>query len=275
MTTIQKVKEFWNTRPCNIKHSPLPIGSLGYFNKVAKRRYFVEPHIRKFAQFDAGQWWDEEILEIGCGIGTDLIEFAKERAKVTGVDISKRSIAICKQRFEVYGLEAHLYVGDAEHLTQFLPRKKYRLIYSFGAIHHTPRPYKVLCEIRQYCNGDTQIRIMLYSKVSWKVFWIIMKYGKGAFWRTKELVRKYSEAQEGCPVTYCYTFREIRELMNNYGFEIIEMRKAHIFPYKIDKYKGYEYEKEWYFRIMPRFLFRWLERSLGWHTLIVAKLKGG
>ncbi len=98
-----------------------------------------------------------------------------------------------------------------------------------------------------------------------------MKYGKGAFWRADELVRCYSEAQTGCPVTYYYSFSDIKKLLRD--FEIIEMRKDHIFPYKIDKYVNYEYEWVWYFRWMPKPFFRWLEKHFGWHTLIVARVK--
>ena len=113
---------------------------------------------------------------------------------------------------------------------------------------------------------------MLYSKWCWKVLWIILTYGKGAFWKADELVRTYSEAQTGCPVTYYYSFKEVRRLLND--FQVIDIRKEHIFPYVIEKYIRYEYEKVWYFRWMPAWLFRWLERNFGWHTLIRARLKG-
>ena len=112
---------------------------------------------------------------------------------------------------------------------------------------------------------------MLYSKWSFKALWIILKYGKGAFWRAKDLIRTYSEAQAGSPVTHYYSFRDIRCLMKD--FEIIKMIKDHIFPYKIDKYLNYEYEWVWYFRWLPKIIFHWLERHFGWHTLIIAKIK--
>lgn len=59
--------------------------------------------------------------------------------------------------------------------------------------------------------------------------------------------------------------------MNDY--QITEMWKDHIFPYRVEKYINYEYEKVWYFRWMPKSWFQWLERHFGWHTLIVARLK--
>ena len=41
---IKKVQEFWDDRPCNIRHSDKPIGTKEYFNEVEYKRYFVEPH---------------------------------------------------------------------------------------------------------------------------------------------------------------------------------------------------------------------------------------
>ncbi len=110
---------------------------------------------------------------------------------------------------------------------------------------------------------------MLYSKWCWKVLWILFAYGKGAFWKLPELVRKYSEAQTGCSVTYYYSFSDVRRLMKD--FEILDIHKDHIFPYVISKYIKYEYQRVWYFRWMPKRLFRMLEKSFGWHTMIRAK----
>jgi len=245
------------------------MGTKDYFDGVEARKYFVEPHIPSFAQFE--RWRGKKVLEIGCGIGTDSINFVRAGANLTVIDISEKSLEICRKRFEVFGLKANFYHGNAESLSLTVPVEPYNLIYSFGVIHHTPRPEAVFEEIKKYCTSETEIRVMLYSKLSWKILWIILTYGKGAFWKTNELVRMYSEAQTGCPVTYVYSFRDIRNLMND--FKIIEKYKAHIFAFVIEKYVNYEYEWEMYFRWMPKRLFHWLERCLGWHFCITAKLK--
>lgn len=263
---VQRVQRFWDQRPCNLRHSTKPVGSREYFDEVEARKYRVEPHIPRFAQFSS--WKGKKVLEIGCGIGTDSINFARAGAEVTVVDLSSTSLDLCRRRFEVYGLNARFYTGNAEELSSFLPLEEYDLVYSFGVIHHTPHPERVFSELLQYCRPETEIRVMLYSKWSWKVLWIILKYGHGAFWRANELVRTYSEAQTGCPVTYYYSKSDIRRLLARYRVQSI--RKDHIFPYKIEKYVKYEYEWVWYFRWLPRWMFRALERCFGWHTLVVA-----
>lgn len=263
---LGQVRDYWNARPCNIRHSQKEFGSKAYFDDVEWRKYFVEPHIPQLAEFE--KWRGKKVLEIGCGLGTDSINFARAGAALTVVELSEKSLEIAKQRFAVFGLQAQFYVGSAEELSTFLPSEKYDLVYSFGVIHHTPHPERVIAEIQKFCHARTELRIMLYSKWCWKVLWIIFRYGKGAFWRVNTLVPLYSEAQIGSPVSYVYSFRDIAKLLD--GFTIKKIYKDHIFPYEIERYRQYEYRYVWYFRILPRPIFRILERMIGWHTMVVA-----
>ena len=59
--SIEDVKAYWNARPCNVRHSPAPVGTREYFDQVEARKYFVEPHIPQFAEFD--RWAGERVLE--------------------------------------------------------------------------------------------------------------------------------------------------------------------------------------------------------------------
>jgi len=266
---IEAVRNYWNVRPCNIRHSVRPVATKEYFDEVEKRKYFVEPHIPAFVQFE--KWKGKKVLEIGCGIGTDSINFARAGADLTVVDISDKSLEITKKRFEVYSLKAKFYCGNVEDLSSFLPIERYDLIYSFGVIHHTPSPKKAISEIKRFMNKETILKLMVYNRISWKAGWIVLKYGKGAFWRLDELVCHYSEAQIKCPVTYTYTINSVKKLFKE--FEIEELYIRHIFPYKISDYVNYSYKKRWYFRAMPKRMFELLERRVGWHLCITAKLK--
>jgi len=268
---IEDVKDFWDRRPCNIRHSPKPVGTREYFDEVEARKYFVEPHIPRFAEFP--RWRGKKVLEIGCGIGTDVINFARAGASVTTVELSQNSLEIAKQRASVYGLQDRIrfYCGNAEELSAFLPVEPYDLVYSFGVIHHTPHPERIIDEIRHYVQLGSTVKIMVYHRYSWKVLWILLKYGQARFWRLAELVAQHSEAETGCPVTYTFTKRELSKLLEDYGFRVIEMWVDHIFPYRILDYLQYRYLRIWYFRWMPQPLFRCLERHFGWHLCVTAE----
>jgi 2-polyprenyl-3-methyl-5-hydroxy-6-metoxy-1,4-benzoquinol methylase len=265
--TIGQVRDFWNRRPCNIRHSTKAIGSRHYFEEVEARKYFVEPHIPVFAEFP--RWQGKRVLEIGCGIGTDTMNFARAGAEVTAVDLSEKSIEIARQRASVYGLfNIRFCHGNAEELSSFVPAGGYDLIYSFGVIHHTPHPERVIEHLRRFSRPGTVLKVMVYNRYSWKALQILLREGHGAFWRFTELVERHSEAQTGSPVTYSYTPRSVRQLLR--GFAVDSAAIEHIFPYRIPDYVQYRYVKLWYFRHLPGPVFRWLERHLGWHLCVNA-----
>ncbi|MBI1745043.1 MAG: class I SAM-dependent methyltransferase [Acidobacteria bacterium] len=268
---IDRVKEFWNRRPCNVRHSPQPVGTRRYFDEVEARKYFVEPHISRFAQFE--RWRGKRVLEIGCGLGTDTIKFAQNGAWVTAVDLSEKSLEVARQRAQVYGLQDRIqfYCGNAETLDTLLPTASYDLVYSFGVIHHTPHPERVIAQIRQFVHPSSTIKIMIYYRWAWKALEILLTHGRGKVWRWAAEVARHSEAQTGCPITYTYTRRQARALLERHGFQTTEMELHHIFPYRIPDYTQYRYVKTWYFRPMPPALFHWLEKHYGWHLCLTVK----
>jgi 2-polyprenyl-3-methyl-5-hydroxy-6-metoxy-1,4-benzoquinol methylase len=270
-TPITKVRAYWNARPCNIRHSPKPVGTKEYFDEVEARKYFVEHHIPGFADFE--RWRGKKVLEIGCGIGTDTINFARHGASVTAVDLTERSLEVARQRARVFGLEDRIRFiqANAEELSATVPVDMYDLVYSFGVIHHTPHPERVLDQIRQYVKPGSTVKIMVYNRWSWKVLWILFVYGKGQFWKLDQLIARYSEAETGCPVTYSYSRREGRRFLEAHGFRVRSLFVDHIFSYSIRDYVQYRYQMVWYFRWLPRPVFRLLERCVGWHLCLTAE----
>ena len=254
--TIEEVKKFWNDRPCNIKHSSKELGTMEYFDEVELKKFRAEPHILKFTEFP--QWKNKKVLEVGCGLGTVGINFTLNGADYTGVELSKESLEITKKRFEVYNQSGKFYLGNAEELSSFVPIETYDLIYSFGVIHHSPHPEKIVSQIKKYMNENSVLKIMLYAKDSWKNYMI-------------DAGLDQPEAQYGCPIANTYTKQDVIELLNEY--EVFSIEQDHIFPYQVEPYKLGEYIKQPWFDIMPTEMFETLEKNLGWHLLITAKLK--
>lgn len=254
--TIEHVRDYWNRRPCNIRHSNKPVGSREYYDEVEARKYFVEPHIPQFAEFS--KWTGKKVLEIGCGIGTDAVNFARAGADYFATDLSEESLKVARQRFALFGLSGNFVVCDAENLSAAVGERDFDLIYSFGVIHHTPKPAQIIREARTLIAKDGEFRVMLYAKNSWKD--IMINAGL-----------EQPEAQSGCPIAYRYTHDEVHTLFAENGFAVTRIDQTHIFPYIIDKYVNYEYERQPWFEHMPPEMFKALEQALGWHLCIYAK----
>ena len=269
--SIADVQRYWDARPCNIRHSPKPVGSREYFDEVEARKYLVEPHIPAFAEFE--RWAGKRVLEVGCGIGTDSVNFARAGAELTAVDLSSESLRVAEQRAEVMGFANRIRFvqANAEELTSVLGDERFDLVYSFGVVHHTPHPDRALAEIRTLVAPGGTLKLMVYHRRSWKVFWIVAAQGRGRFWRTDEFVAMHSEAQTGCPVTFSYSRAEGRRLVERAGFRVTDVHVDHIFPYRIGDYVEYRYVREPWFRWMPERLFRAFERRFGWHLMVTAE----
>ena len=254
IATIDDVKKYWDDRPCNVRHSDKEIGSKQYFDEVERKRYTAEPHIPLFADFPT--WKGKKVLEIGCGLGTEGINFARHGAEYTGTDLSIESINLAQNRFKVYNQKGRFFQGNAENLSSFVNVEKYDLIYSFGVIHHSPKPNLIIDQIYKYMDDSTILKIMLYAKNSWKNYMIDAELDQ-------------PEAQYGCPIANTYTEDEVSNLLH--GLEIISIEQNHIFPYQIEPYKQGQYIKEPWFESMPDKMFDTLKKKLGWHLLNTAR----
>ena len=253
MTSIEEIKNYWNRQPCNIRHSKKEIGTKEYFDDVEKKKYFVEPHIPKFADFN--NWKNKRVLEIGCGIGTDAVNFARNGAEYHGIELSKKSLELTKKRFKIYNLHGRFYNINAEKNMDFLPKNSFDLVYSFGVIHHTINPKKIVKNIFNLLKPGGTLKIMLYATNSWKKF-------------TIDNYDTQYEAQKNCPLAKTYTKEEVSGLLDK--FNNIKIEQHHIFPYKIEPYKNNIFIKEDWFENMPSDMFKILEKNLGWHLCITA-----
>jgi 2-polyprenyl-3-methyl-5-hydroxy-6-metoxy-1,4-benzoquinol methylase len=83
------------------------------------------------------------VLEIGCAPGKQLAWVAKVlKAKVSGVDYSKRGIQFSKNLFEALDIDGDLRCENIE-LTTFLPGS-FDVVYSIGFIEHFEDPAPIV-----------------------------------------------------------------------------------------------------------------------------------
>jgi SAM-dependent methyltransferase len=251
----QRIKQYWDNQPCNIRHSGNEIGSLEFFKEVSARRFLVEPHIPEFAGFHL--WQGQQVLEIGPGIGSDAAEFARHGADYHGLDYSEESVKLARKRFEVEQLTGNFYCGDASDVAMYKDLPKFDLVYSYGVIHHFPAIDKIIDNVYHALKPSGEFRFMVYARDSWKQAMI----NKG--------LDQY-EAQAGCPYAKSYTKDDIIELLDD-KFRIERLRQDHCFMYNVEAYKEGRYELEPWFEAMPIPMREAVREYLGWHLLVKAK----
>ncbi len=142
-----------------------PLGTPESFAQIEAHRLREQPWMRETFKFD--RYEGRRVLEIGVGLGTDHLQFARAGAKMTGIDLTPSCVALTWQRVLQEGLRSDLRVMDAETLE--FPDHSFDAVYSFGVLHHVPSMDRALREVRRVLRPGGRFVGGLYSRNSF--FW--------------------------------------------------------------------------------------------------------
>ncbi len=159
----ERVRAFWQANPCGTKFADAAPGTRLFFERVEEHRYRTEWHIPAAAGFE--QTRGLQVLEIGCGLGTDGAQFAKAGAFYTGVDLTEASIELARRRFELFDLPGTFRTADAEGLD--FPDNTFDIVYSHGVLHHTPDTVRAVQEVHRVLKPGGRAIVMLYHRSSY------------------------------------------------------------------------------------------------------------
>ncbi len=148
-----EVRQFWEAEACGER----------YGDDQDRVRYELEPEILRFADFEAAA--GKRVLEIGVGMGADLVRWAAAGADVTGVDLTERAVGIAQQRLRERSLAGDVRLADAESLP--FGDGQFDIVYSWGVLHHTPTPALALQEVHRVLAPGGELKLMLYHRHSW------------------------------------------------------------------------------------------------------------
>jgi ubiquinone/menaquinone biosynthesis C-methylase UbiE len=221
--TKEQVRAHWEADPCGGKLTGAHPGTPEFYTEVERARYELEPFIPSFAQFES--WHGKDVLEIGVGLGTDFIRFARAGANLHGVDLTQAAVDLAQRRLELEGLTADVRRADAESLP--FDDESFDLAYSWGVLHHTPDTRGALDEVRRVLRPGAEARIMLYSRRSWVALGVWLRYGlaHGRPQRSfADLLARHMES----PGTKAYTQSELEQLFS--GFSDVRFKRF-VTPY--------------------------------------------
>src|SRR5207249_3693752 len=109
----EEVRRYWQEHP---------LGSLDLQN-VGSREYFEAhdqlvldeiPFTMHLFEFDRHA--NERVLDIGCGPGWLVRNFARGGARVIGIDLTHAAVDLTRQSLRLFNLKAQLGVADAEKM---------------------------------------------------------------------------------------------------------------------------------------------------------------
>lgn len=241
------VREYWNRHIHDLEITRHPVGSPGFFADLDQYHFEKLHHLPRLVAFDA--YRDRQVLEVGCGAGTDLVRFAKGGAIVTGVDISPSAIELARQNFAQQGLRADLREADGERLP--FPDDTFDFVYAHGVVQYTSDPARLVAECHRVLKPGGEAVFQVYNRVSWL--------------NALSKLMKVPLEHEDAPVLRKYSAAEFRGLLG--AFRDVRL-VAERFPVKSrlhGGWKGLAFNTMFVgtFNALPRGLVR----RFGWHLL--------
>jgi 2-polyprenyl-3-methyl-5-hydroxy-6-metoxy-1,4-benzoquinol methylase len=164
MDEKRQAQKQWNTTPCGTGDhlNDVQLQTLEYYEKIREYRYSSNKWIKKTIDFNT--YKGKRVLEIGHGIGTDLLLFAENGASVYGIDITESHHEMAKENFRLHNLDAQLKLCDASDI-QF-PANFFDVVYSLGVLHHTPDTIRCIGEAYRVLKPGGVFILSLYYKYS-------------------------------------------------------------------------------------------------------------
>lgn len=164
------VGTFWTDYQPGFRFSDQPVGSPAFFAEVEQHRYMLEPHIPDIVNFP--RWHGRAVIEVGCGIGTDAVQFARAGARYEGVDQSTTAVGLASERFKAEGLPGRFQIADATQLP--FADASFDLAFSHGVLHHIPQTRTAITELHRVLRPGGSAIVMLYHRKSLNYYLNIM-----------------------------------------------------------------------------------------------------
>lgn len=109
----------------------------------------------------------KRILDFGCGMGIEALQFARAGNRVVVADIAPTNARLAARVLEVFGLRHDGIVDVSGEPPFFELPAPVDIFYSNGVLHHTPRIREILAQAHRLIEPGGEARLMLYSDKGW------------------------------------------------------------------------------------------------------------
>jgi SAM-dependent methyltransferase len=243
-----RVRAYWNARVHDLEMTDEPVGTRAFFDALDHYRFDKLAYLPQVVDFSGFR--GQRLLEIGCGIGTDLVRFARGGAQVIGVDLSETAVRLARRNMELNGQPPGvLAVGDGAALP--FADMSVDVVYAHGMLQYSADPRSIVRESQRVLRPGGRAIFMVYNRVSW-----LMALSK---------IMKVPLEHEDAPGLRLYSISEFRRLLEGFAeVRIVPER----FPVRSRLHRGWKaaaYNGAFVglFNALPRPLVR----RFGWHLM--------
>ena len=139
-TLIESVHDYWNAHTLGLQYvtdPDLAVGSREFFDHIRPwMNPYKFPWIMERIEREAAGLCGKRLLEIGCGMGYDSLEFLKRGVRVTATDLTPNAVALAKRHFELEGVRADE-VRTANALALPFEDETFDAVWANGVLHAT------------------------------------------------------------------------------------------------------------------------------------------
>jgi ubiquinone/menaquinone biosynthesis C-methylase UbiE len=213
----QAIQDYWNSHTLGLQYrtdSQVGVGTQEFYDHIREwMNPYKFPWIMERIEKEAAILKGKHLLEVGCGMGYDSLEFLKRGVRVTATDLTPNAVRLARRHFELEGLEAED-VRTANVLCLPFPDNTFDGVWANGVLHATGNTALAIREVRRVLKpGGRAIISHFYRKPSW--MYVLNRFGR----------ENIEFKEEDPPVNEFYSEKEVLDMFE--GFEITEKVQEH------------------------------------------------
>ncbi len=217
---------------------------------------------------------EKDVLDIAIGSGLHTVAFAKEKGRVTGIDLTPYAVKQAKKNLELRGLSSEIRQMDAQQMD--FKDDMFDFVNAWGCLMHMPDTKGAIKEIYRVLKPGGRVLAYMYNKSSWP-FWFNIFFLRGILllgfirygFSAVRLTSRYSDGSRkgGNALTKFFTSKEAGDMFIEAGFEKIEA-----YPWDIGyEPDGWPIGKFPIFKYLPRRVRNFMAKNWGYGLIVRAQ----